>query len=180
MLLADGDVEDEVGTAGGEFNGIGADAVEVVVELFNLAASQADDRFQTVLMPMDGHGTARLDGVEHALGLIVRTITQIQIHPKPRRSLSLVSQIIKNSLCDYHIANKHIISNSRSSFVSSPRQGCLHTLAALHGTYSPQDGVRKRNPQNCQIAPSIFFIKWLLLFGEHTSQRTSEHLRERW
>ena len=53
-------------------------------------------------MPMDGQRRTRLDGVQHALGIIRRRLPQIHIHPQPRRRLRLCGQVIQYCLRYLH------------------------------------------------------------------------------
>lgn len=88
MPLAFFDVED--GATRQHVDGVGQGAV-FVVEVFHEVATDADAGLAGVAMAVDGHHSAWLDGVEHALGLVLVGVAQIQITTKPRAFLGLVA-----------------------------------------------------------------------------------------
>ena len=84
--LADGDIKDVASRNHLNRRGLGPG---IVVEEFPEVPPQADHRFGGVPVPMDGHHGSRLDGVQHALGKILRAVPEVQVHPEARRRLGL-------------------------------------------------------------------------------------------
>ncbi len=98
-----GDVEDGDGAAGEHVDGGGEDA-GVIVEVLLEVTTQANNGLGGGAVTMDGHHRTRLNGVEHALGVVFGTIPKIQVHPKPRRRLGLLGEFIQNGLSYFHCA----------------------------------------------------------------------------
>ena len=80
--------------AGDHVDGIGQSAL-LVIEVFLEMPTQAHHRLGGGPVPMDGKHRPRLYGIQHALGLILRRITQIQVHPEARGCLGLGGQGIE-------------------------------------------------------------------------------------
>lgn len=101
--LAGGDVEAVGGAVRGEVEGVGDDAVEVVIEDFAKVAAKADDGLGGFLMAMDGQDSAWLHGIEHALRLIVRRGPEVIVHAETGRGLGLDCKVIKQEVvyCDH-------------------------------------------------------------------------------
>ena len=87
--------------AGEHVDGIGQPAL-LVIEVFLEMPPQAHHRLGGGPVPMDGKHRPRLYGIQHALGLILRRIPQIQVHPETRGCLGLGGQGIKDMLVDNH------------------------------------------------------------------------------
>lgn len=45
-------------------------------------------------MAVDGHHRARLEGVEHTLGMVFRRVAEVEVHPQPRGGFRLGGQLI--------------------------------------------------------------------------------------
>ena len=65
--------------------------------------THTNHRFRRTQMPMNRHHSPRLQSIEHPLRAIGRRIPQIQIHPQPRRSLSLSAKLVQNLFVNDHI-----------------------------------------------------------------------------
>ena len=72
-------------------DGIGQPAL-LVIEVFLEMPTQAHHRLGGGPVPMDGKHRSRLDGIQHPLGLILRRIPQVQVHPEARGCLGLGGQ----------------------------------------------------------------------------------------
>lgn len=97
MPLAEGDVEGDGGAAGRKLYGFG-EMPEVVVEVLNQAAAQADHCFGGFPVPMDWQWAARFDSIQHSLRLVCGGVAEVEIHPQPGRGLRLGGQIVKDRL----------------------------------------------------------------------------------
>lgn len=94
MPLAGGDVKGNDGAIGRKLDGLSAHTLQVVVVFFHQSASKADHRFTAVAVPVDGQRASRLNGVEHALGLVIGTVPKVPVHSQARRGLGLLSEVI--------------------------------------------------------------------------------------
>ena len=52
----------------------------VVIQPFHLA-TEHHYGLGSVLMAVDGHHRARLQGVQHALAMVIRRVAQVEVHP---------------------------------------------------------------------------------------------------
>ena len=80
--------------AGDHVDGIGQPPF-LVIEVFLEMPPQAHNSLRSCPVPMDGQDRSRFDRIQHALGLILRRIPQIQVHPETRGCLGLGGQGIE-------------------------------------------------------------------------------------
>ena len=90
--MADEDVDSHVGAGGGEHYGSGAGMGRLSEELFHHLAPQADHRFGGCPVAMDGHISAGFDGVEHALGVILGVVAEVEVAAQAGRGFGLGGQ----------------------------------------------------------------------------------------
>ncbi len=79
---------------GRKLDGLRANPLQLVIELPNKSTSQTHYCFRSMSMPMYGQRTPRLYGVQHPLALVIRTVTEVQIHSQSWTRFRLLSQII--------------------------------------------------------------------------------------
>jgi len=132
--LTCGDVQGDGGAVGREFDGFNAGA-GFVVKLFDQPAAENDYGFGGMPMPVNGQRAAGLDGIEHPLRLVLRRIAKVKIHPQPRRSLRLRSQIVKYFLSNLHI--RSVMSNpadDRALSHLSATKGMIYLSRSFRGS----------------------------------------------
>lgn len=102
MPLTYGDAEaDEVGAWGHDVGGCDFLFV-VVVDPLHLATEHYHG-LGGVVVAVDGHHRAGLQGIQHALALVGGGVAQVEVHPQPRRSLSLSGQGVEEFLINQHL-----------------------------------------------------------------------------
>lgn len=100
MPLSGGDIDERA--TGYHVDGVGQLTVDVI-KVFLEMSTDAHNRLGCVPMPMDGQNRPRFDGIQHPLGLVIRGIPEVQVHPETRRFLGLGSQVIKGMLVNNHL-----------------------------------------------------------------------------
>ena len=83
-------------------DGVGKLTLIIVIEPLHLA-TEHHDGLRGVLMAMDGHHRAGLQGVQHALALVGRGVTQVEVHPQARGGFGLSSQGVEEFLINQHL-----------------------------------------------------------------------------
>ena len=79
----------------------------VVVEDPKGLAAEHGHALRRMEMTVDGQHRARLQGVEHALALVVLAVAQVEVLPQARVGLGLGGEGVEEGLGDYHI-NKSV------------------------------------------------------------------------
>ena len=92
MPLSGGDVDERATRDHVDQRGSGAG---IVIKVLLEMPPQAHHRLGSCPVPMDGQDRSRFDRIQHALGLILRRIPQIQVHPETRGCLGLGGQGIE-------------------------------------------------------------------------------------
>ena len=87
------DIEKIIRPARNEFYRLG-EIPHIVIEILHEPSPKAHHCLGAQTVPMNRQRTPRLDGIEHPLGPILRRISQIIIHPQPRRGLGREGKII--------------------------------------------------------------------------------------
>ena len=64
----------------------------VVVEVFLEMAAEADAGLAGAEVSVDGHHGAGFDGVEHALGVVLGTVAEVEVAAQAGRGLGLGGQ----------------------------------------------------------------------------------------
>ena len=95
--LAGGDVQEAA--AGDHVDDCGL-LPRIVVEVLLEMPAHAHDRLGTVLMPMDGQHRPGLDRVQHPLGLVLRRVPEVVVHPKALGLLRRLGQLVQGLLAD--------------------------------------------------------------------------------
>ena len=99
MPLSGGDVDERATRGHVDQRGSGAG---IVIKVLLEMPTQAHHRLGSGPVSMDGEHRPRLDGIQHALGLILRRIAQVKVHPEARGCLGLGGQGIEGMLVDDH------------------------------------------------------------------------------
>ena len=102
MPLPYGDAEAADVATGFNEDSISQSAFVIVIEPFHLATEHYHG-LGGVAVTVDGHHRARLQGVQHALALVIRRIAQVEVHPLPRRGFRLCRQGVEELLVDEHL-----------------------------------------------------------------------------
>ena len=102
MPLAHGNAEATNVASGFNKDGVGKLTLVVIIKPLHLA-SQHHDGLGGMLMAMDGHHRAWLQGVQHTLALVGRTVAKVEVHPQARRGLGLGSQGVDEFLINQHL-----------------------------------------------------------------------------
>lgn len=93
--LSSRDVDGDIRAVRRKFNSLSADTLEIIIELLHQAPAQADNRLRAIAMAVYRHRTARFDGVEHTLGLVLRAVAKVKVHPQARRCFRLGREFVQ-------------------------------------------------------------------------------------
>lgn len=67
----------------------------VVVEHLAEMPAEAHHRLGRLGMPMNRQRRPRFQRIQHPLGLVLRSVSEVQVHPQPRRGLGLGGEVIE-------------------------------------------------------------------------------------
>ena len=83
-------------------DGVGKLTLVVIIEPLHLATKHHNG-LRSVLVTVDGHHCTRLQGVEHTLALVFRTVAHVVVHSQPQGGFRLCSQGVEEFLINQHL-----------------------------------------------------------------------------
>ena len=144
--------------AGDHVDGIGQPAL-LVIEVFLEMPPQAHNSLGSCPVPMDGKHRSGLNRIQHALGLILRRIPQIQVHTETRGCHGLGGQGVEGMLVD----DQHFLLELSDLILLLFLQKLCHFWLEIHTFSSLHNALHKYFPAIATphpiTAPNVFITR---------------------